>query len=231
MDQKGKINLMKLNLQSQKKRSKCFDVFQDFKLNNYKMYEFKPARNLVIYKIKRNKLSQFFEKIRLLKGLMGLSSLRRTILIEIMLKEIWIVKQIFILDIEQGNEVIIPPQLSQTRLALSYKFYDPILNIIQANISEEMRSQFALRNSFNLERIKENFSMSTKLFESFRGDQVAFHHGHSLYKKNDTVGHSPMDGGADKDAGYINIMKNIECTSLQTSRYIIIENDIKKLRD
>lgn len=34
-------------------KNKCFDYFQDFKLNDYKMYEFKPARNHVIYKIKR----------------------------------------------------------------------------------------------------------------------------------------------------------------------------------
>lgn len=34
-------------------KNKCFDYFQDIRLDNYKMYEFKPARNYVGYKIKK----------------------------------------------------------------------------------------------------------------------------------------------------------------------------------
>lgn len=34
------------------------------------------------------------------------------------------------MNIEQGEEAFIPASLSQRNLALSYRFYDPILKII-----------------------------------------------------------------------------------------------------
>ena len=101
MDQSDKYQeIVARTFQNWKKKSKCFDIFQDFKLNNYKMYEYKPARNLVLYKIKRSKLIKFLEKIRLLRGLLGYTVYGNCNLIEIMLKDIWLSKQIFILDIE-----------------------------------------------------------------------------------------------------------------------------------
>ena len=34
-------------------KEKCFDYFSDIRLNNYKMYEYKPARLHVSYKVNR----------------------------------------------------------------------------------------------------------------------------------------------------------------------------------
>ena len=36
-------------------------------------------------------------------------------------------KQIFILEFELGNEVLIPASLSQDYLPLSFRYYDPII--------------------------------------------------------------------------------------------------------
>jgi len=56
-----------------KNSSRCYDVFQDFKLNDSKMYEYKTTRNLVMYKLKRDKLKSFHARIRILKSLKAFS--------------------------------------------------------------------------------------------------------------------------------------------------------------
>jgi hypothetical protein len=45
------------------------------------------------------------------------------------LKNITHAKAIFIADLEQGREVYIPPELSQSSLPQSYTYYDCILNL------------------------------------------------------------------------------------------------------
>lgn len=56
------------------------------------------------------------------------------------------VKDLFIMDIEQGQEVFIPKELSQDHLPLSFRFYDPILMLIQEQVSEESRELFNIQN-------------------------------------------------------------------------------------
>ena len=47
-----------------------------------------------------------------------------------LLMKIQLTKQIFIQDIEEGLETIIPKELSQSRLPYSCRYYDPILAIL-----------------------------------------------------------------------------------------------------
>ena len=46
------------------------------------------------------------------------------------LKIYQLVKQSFLLDFEQGNEVMIPEELSQDGMPLSFRYYDPIIILI-----------------------------------------------------------------------------------------------------
>ena len=62
----------------------------------------------------------------------------------------------FILNIEQGEEAIIPSKLSQKNLALSYQFYDPILKIIQDECSDSKRDFYSLKNKLTLARIEDD---------------------------------------------------------------------------
>lgn len=41
--------------------------------------------------------------------------------------KIKILKELFVLDLEQGHEVHIPNQLSQRHLPYSFRYYDPII--------------------------------------------------------------------------------------------------------
>lgn len=77
--------------------------------------------------------------MRILKNLKAFSGHGRCMYIKIVLKEIELIKKIFILDIEQGEEVALPIDLNYSKLPLSYQFYDPTLNMIEAMVTEEIR--------------------------------------------------------------------------------------------
>ena len=61
-------------------------------------------------------------------------------------KLIEIQKDIFMLDIQQGQESFIPQELSQDHLPASYKFYDPIVQIIESSISDDRKEFFYSKN-------------------------------------------------------------------------------------
>ena len=63
--------------------------------------------------------------------LSDLGEVHPLVFIQIKKKQIELAKEIYILDIEQGQEVFILPELGQQKLPESFKFYDPILKIIQ----------------------------------------------------------------------------------------------------
>lgn len=46
-----------------------------------------------------------------------------------------IVREKFIMELQNGVAVFIPPDLSQDNLPASYRYYDPIIRIIQENMS------------------------------------------------------------------------------------------------
>lgn len=50
------------------------------------------------------------------------------------------------MDIEQGGEVLIPKEMAQELLPRSFRYYDPILNIIVDNINEDQKDYFNLKN-------------------------------------------------------------------------------------
>lgn len=80
-------------------------------------------------------------RFKLLKGMANFKGLT---LIEIVLNQIALAKEIFILNVAQGYEILVPPELSQKNLSQSYRFYDPILNIIQEDFDKESRQFFTL---------------------------------------------------------------------------------------
>lgn len=61
------------------------------------------------------------------------------------LKKIEISKLLFLSEIEDGLETFIPAELAQNHLPFSFKYYDPILAIVQENVSKERREFFTLK--------------------------------------------------------------------------------------
>ena len=41
-----------------------------------------------------------------------------------------IAKQLFVHDLEQGKDVVVPEKLSQQKLSLSFKYYDSVVHYV-----------------------------------------------------------------------------------------------------
>lgn len=61
-------------------------------------------------------------------------------LLESLLKKIELVKELFLMDLELGEEVIIPRELSQDTLPYSYRYYDYILLMVQDKATQDRRA-------------------------------------------------------------------------------------------
>lgn len=59
-------------------------------------------------------------------------------------------KQSFLLHFEQGNEVMIPEELSQDDMPLSFRYYDPIIILIQERLSQNKREYFKVKKQLGL---------------------------------------------------------------------------------
>lgn len=73
--------------------------------------------------------------------------------IDALLKRINLAKEIFVLDIEQGNDVFIMDDLSQQKLPISFRYYDPIIKIIFNRMSEFGKNYFSQQTKQRLNRI------------------------------------------------------------------------------
>ena len=100
-------------------------------------------------------------KMKLVKNLAGFTGLS---FIEIAIKQIRLQKKIFLLEVAQGVVVYIPQELSQRNLPSSYKFYDPILSIIQEELPFETKQFFSVQRKHLLERVYQ-VDFNRELFE------------------------------------------------------------------
>lgn len=131
----------------------CIDMFQNVQVNDIDMYQQKNKQQVHRYKIRRTFLMKQYMKIRLI---LALRMLKGLFFIETLLTKIKLAKQIFVLDVEQGQEVFILDDLSQRFLPLSYKYYDPIIKIIFSKMSSDSKSYFTQQTSNKLTKMKED---------------------------------------------------------------------------
>ena len=75
----------------------------------------------------------------------NLKAVHGIVYLHAILMKIMLAKQFFIKEIEEGEEVFIPRDLSQDRLPWSFRFYDPIQAYIQEMISPDRRAYFTLK--------------------------------------------------------------------------------------
>ena len=85
-------------------------------------------------------------------------------------------KKLLLLDIELGREVLIPEELSQDKLPLSFRYYDSILRFIQTRISKEKQEQFNLRKQMALSMHNQSTEAWIKrIFGSDKSDEAKLH--------------------------------------------------------
>ena len=87
----------------------------------------KNFQDQLIYKKTTIAKLEICRKISLLMYIMAVD---RILYIKLRLKQIQLVKEIFIQDLEAGLEVYIPNELKIQHLPLSYQFYDSTFNLI-----------------------------------------------------------------------------------------------------
>jgi hypothetical protein len=116
-------------------------------------------------KIQRKKISRLYQKIELI---LSLNAIQKILMVRARLKLIELAKKGFILEIQQGQESYIPKELRQDSLPQSYKFYDPILMVIQESISEDRKEFFFTKNKINFTHYKDK-SWKALVYEKFFG--------------------------------------------------------------
>lgn len=72
------------------------------------------------------KLSQHYARLKMIIQFRLLTKKNE---IKARLKMIDLQKQIFVVDLEQGNGIKIPKEVSVHQLPMSYRFYDPVVGI------------------------------------------------------------------------------------------------------
>mmetsp|Transcript_23526 Transcript_23526/g.36214 ORF Transcript_23526/g.36214 Transcript_23526/m.36214 type:complete len:80 (+) Transcript_23526:1555-1794(+) len=62
------------------------------------------------------------------------------------LEKINLAKELLVLEVEQGGNVLIPDEMQQDKLPLSFQYYDPVLRILKAKISSNKTHLYSLKS-------------------------------------------------------------------------------------
>ena len=116
------------------------------------MYDNRSTKAKFHYKVIRKIIEKQLIKVRFMLAVGGLIDI---FYIKCMLRKISLMKKMFVLELEQGQEVFIPKDLTCDNYPISYHYYDPIIQIVNHFFSAESRLYFTLRTQFNLSRLKE----------------------------------------------------------------------------
>lgn len=104
------------------------------------------ANGWVQFKFERARIGLSISRLQLLRNL-GFTA--GPTAIKYQLKIIDLEKEMFSLMLTRGTEVKIPHALDQTRLPYSFRFYDPIINLIKLNFSGQNRDFSKLKRSIS----------------------------------------------------------------------------------
>jgi len=80
-----------------------------------------------------------------MKNLKAFSAYASITYLQIVMKSFQLVKDLFVIDVAHGDEVVIPLVLKQSNLPLSYSFYNPVIKIIHENVSRNRRDYYVLK--------------------------------------------------------------------------------------
>ena len=111
----------------------------------------RSIRNLINYKFQLKSKRRMYVK---LKTILAIRAGKTEMFIRVLLKCIQLQKELFVLELEQGQQVFIPNELNQKGLPYSFRYYDPILSYVYDYCTDEKRQVFATQHKMNMERIK-----------------------------------------------------------------------------
>ena len=88
----------------------------------------------------RQKIQKIFNMAIKMKAVSGLAFLK------CILRHIELTRELFLMEIQQGQEVFIPKDLSQDHFPYSFRYYDPIAAIVQENVNDESRQLLNMKS-------------------------------------------------------------------------------------
>lgn len=103
---------------------------------------------------------------------------------------------------------------------MSFRFYDPILKIIQDECSDAKRDFFSVKNKLSLARIQDDDVIRKVLLKVGIDEEAAAETKH-VFK------HTVINR---KEENEINHLASEHPCSLQRSEYIVVENDLDRIR-
>jgi mannose-6-phosphate isomerase class I len=114
----------------------------------FRMHEHKTNKKYYRDRRVKHELVVLLAKLKLI---LGLRSLKGMLYIRALLEKIELSKQVFTLEIQDDAEVYISPDLSQKQLPLSFRYYDPLILIVQERMSDDRKDYFKMKNSIKKE--------------------------------------------------------------------------------
>ena len=137
-------------------RDQCMDLFKDIELasggnasNKQSGRVGESYTDFLHYKCAKTAAKLTHGRIKLL---MDHRLIGGVIFLKAMLRRTELAKQLLILEVERGEEVLIPPELSQEKLPASFKYYDCILQVVQERVSAKKKEDYALRKQAALQQ-------------------------------------------------------------------------------
>ena len=84
---------------------------------------------------------------------------------EIVLKELELAKQMFVLELINKFETDIPDQLMQNNLPMSFQFYDSTFPIVHNLTNQRYLTEQNCKHELNIKRCEDDDNMMRKLME------------------------------------------------------------------
>ena len=135
-----------------------------------------------------------------------------------LIKRVELAKFLFVHEIEYGSEVFIPNELSQDRLPYSFRYYDPILNFVQDNITDDKRDFYLLKNQLAYLLYSRSDPIRDEL------EKLGFYEG-ALNKSRQTFVRSAINRKAPYELRH---WDSPHTMSLQRSKYLCINSNISR---
>ena len=104
-------------------------------------------KNFLDFKMDVKSRKIVLDRIRIF---LGLKLARGELALKMILKRIQLSKEIFIFEIEQGNEAFITKDISQDIYPNSFRYYDFILNFVREKISFNRREVYGIKKAISL---------------------------------------------------------------------------------
>ena len=97
------------------------------------------------------------EMVGKINMVMTMRVLQDMFFIKALLLKIELMKRRFVLELEQGAETYIPSDLSTRDLPVSFRFYDPVLKMVDNLIDPNTRQYFNLRTELKMNSLRDRY--------------------------------------------------------------------------